>query len=341
MDFYRFKEYLEGKLAREKANEVRAWISDTRNDAMLRQWLGQLWAKSDILLHDQQPDFKQMLNRLHHKMDLHHDRETDNRRYLQIAYQYFSKVAAILIIPLLVGSVYFFVTRTNYSFTESRLAEQEIYVKPGTRLKITLPDGSDVWLNDGTTFRYPEVFSGKERRVFVDGEAFFKVKSSQSKPFVVENPMANTVVTGTTFNLNAYSVDGYFEATLSEGAITLEKDKRIYRMTPGMQLQYQVAGNYWTERQVNPADASAWVDGRLVFRNETLGKAILRLGRWYNVSVVIKDEELNDYRITATLEDEKLEQSLRLITLAIPVRYELKREKEGNHWKDTVYLMKK
>src|SRR5690606_14144513 len=110
---------------------------------------------------------------------------------------------------------------------------REIYTKPGTRIKIDLPDGTQVWLNDGTHFRYPEQFSGTQREVYVDGEAYFEVKSDAKHPFVVNNPMMKTVVTGTHFNVNGYVADRFFEATLLEGKVSLEKNKQIIRLNPG------------------------------------------------------------------------------------------------------------
>jgi len=106
-----------------------------------------------------------------------------------------------------------------------------------------------VWLNDGTTLKYPDKFATNERRVYVDGEAYFEVASNPKRPFIVENPMMNTRVTGTKFNLNAYEDDNYFEATLIEGKIGLENKSHRCDMKPGYQVQYnQSNGEKWTTK---------------------------------------------------------------------------------------------
>jgi len=218
MNFYDIKRYLEGKTTPAESEQISKWLINPGNDAELRQILGEIWTNSEISLKVQGPDFERMLDQMHHQINARQLTRAKSVTLSTKLYQAFSKVAAILIIPLLLLSVYFYF---NPYSTSNKLASntfREVYTKPGTRTKIELPDGTRVWLNDGTIFRYPESFSGEKREVFVDGEAYFEVKSNPKNPFVVKNPMMNTVVTGTHFNLNAYSADKFFEATLLEGA---------------------------------------------------------------------------------------------------------------------------
>jgi ferric-dicitrate binding protein FerR (iron transport regulator) len=198
-----------------------------------------------------------------------------------------------------------------------------------------------VWLNDGTTLKYPEKFVNKERHVYIDGEAYFEVVSNPKKPFIVENRMMNTRVTGTKFNLNAYEDDNYFEATLIEGKIGLENGKHSCVMKPGFQVQYDKTTEKIMNHEVNPSISKAWIEGKLVLQNEPLNIAVKKLSRWYNIEIIIQSPKLNEYLLTATIEDEKPEQTFKLIAYALPIKYTIKTTRIDNEIKRTIYLTPK
>jgi transmembrane sensor len=344
MDHYDIKKYLEGKTTGSEAEHIRKWLKNEENDPESRKILGEIWANSNIILEGLEPDFEMMLNQVHQRINNQVTilQTTPTKIKVRSAdiFSIFSKVAAILILPLMFLSLYLYFNPKQNSQSIS-VSVREIYTKPGTRTKIELSDGTKVWLNDGTTFRYPEKFTGSNREVYVDGEAYFEVKSNPKNPFVVNNSMMNTVVTGTHFNLNAYSADHYFEATLQEGKINLEKDNHNIVMKPGEQIQFDAMLEKTVKKNVDPENASAWIDGKLIFKDEKLGTAIKKLARWYNVEIILTEPKLNDYLLTGTIRDEKLDQTLRLVSLAIPVKFEFKKEINPTEIQRTIYMMKK
>lgn len=341
MDYRDIKRYLEGKTSHAESEQIRGWIINKENDLELRQILGEIWANSEISLKGQSPDFNRMLDQVHHQINNQQNQQGKPRGLASALYRAFSKVAAILIIPVLLLSVYFYQRPAKSPGKLGSNTIREIYTKPGTRTKIDLSDGTLVWLNDGTTLRYPEQFTGSKREVFVDGEAYFEVKSNPENPFVVNNPMMTTVVTGTHFNLNAYSADNYFEATLIEGKISLENEKKNLLVKPGEQVQFDACLEKIVQKTVDPRNAAAWVDGKLIFKDEKLGTAIKKLARWYNVEIIVTDQEINDYLVTGTIQDEKLDQSLKLIALALPVKFEFKKVNNLTEIQRTIYMKKR
>jgi len=341
MNYHDIKKYLEGKTTLAESEQIRNWLINPENDVELRQILGEIWINSEIHLKGQAPDFNRMLDQVHHQINNKQIHQLKSRTLSTRIYQVFSKVAAILILPLLLLSVYFYFNPANSSTEIFANTFREIYTKPGTRTQIDLPDGTRVWLNDGTTFRYPEQFTGCTREVFVDGEAYFEVKSDPKNPFVVNNPMMNTVVTGTHFNLNAYSTDNYFEATLLEGKIHLKNEDNNLVMKPGEQVQFDSTLEKIVQTTVDPQNAAAWVDGKLIFKDEKLETAIKKLARWYNVEIVLTDPEIYNYLMTATIQDEKLDQSLKLIALALPVKFEFKKVNNQTEIQRTIYMTKR
>lgn len=343
MDFNHseIKDYLEGRLP-DRADAIRGWLIDPKNEFEVRRILGEIWTHSQISLKGDKPDFDQLLNKLHYRIGSINESQK-NEKVIHRIYRSYSKIAAFIVLPLLLFTIFFIAQHEN-KYRKGKMAMREIYTKPGTRTKLELPDGTMVWLNDGTSLKYPEHFTGKTRKVYVDGEAFFDVKSNPQNPFVVQHDIMNINVTGTRFNLNAYSGDKFFEVTLQEGKIHLEGKNGFIDMKPGQQIQFQYdnEGQQFIKKEINAKYVGAWIDGKLIIHNERLDMAIKKLSRWYNVEIQIDDPELNGYELTCTIKNEKLEQCFDLISHALPIKYNFKEElsKHGHiHYK--IQLMKK
>jgi len=345
MDFQSVKNYLEGKTTKTESEQILNWLEDRQNEDESRKILGEIWSVSDIRLRGTKPDFNHMLDELHQQINRNETsysiQETKSIHRIERFYRSFSRVAAILILPLILLSAYLYIIQIKNSAQLAHIATREFYTKPGTRTKIDLSDGTVVWLNDGTSFRYPEQFTGNQREVYVDGEAYFEVKSDVDHPFVVNNPMMKTIVTGTHFNINGYVADHFFEATLLKGKVSLESDNQTIILKPGEQVQYNAETKKIIHKDVQPKDAAAWINGKLIFKDEKLGTAIRKLARWYNVEIILSDQELNGYLITGTFQDEKLDQSLTMISLALPVKFVYKNKSKLTDIQRIIYMVKK
>lgn len=344
MDHQDAIKFLEGKTTVRETERFQDWLRNPDKEEEVRKILGEIWMWSRMEISGSKPDFEGMLNQVHHLISLKEQSKLAEKKPERISHKFymaFARVAAILIIPLLLFSGFFFMKNIKEHKAATSVAECIITTKPGTRTKIQLDDGTMVWLNDGTTLKYPERFLNKERHVYVDGEAYFEVVSNPKQPFIVENPMMNTRVTGTKFNLNAYVNDNYFEATLIEGKIGLEKDSHNYGMEQGFQFQYDQKAEKIVNHEVNTSISTAWIDGKLVLQNEPLGVAVKKLSRWYNVEIIIQSPEIEQYLLTATIQDEKPEQTFKLIAYALPIKYSIKTTREENEIKRTIFITRK
>ncbi|MGV8135402.1 MAG: FecR family protein [Mangrovibacterium sp.] len=331
--------YFSGKASVGESKKIADWMKDPENEAEVRGALGKIWTHADIELKGERPDFESLLERIHRKLQGSYSLPLHP---LQKGYRIFSRVAAVLIFPLLFVTIYLYLKNNDHVSQEtSAVIQQEIYTKPGTRSKITLSDGTLVWLHDGTTLRYPERFGKDQRRVFVDGEAYFEVVSDPDRPFIVQNPMMETLVTGTKFNLNAYSSDQYFEATLIEGKIELKKGQDYYQLEPRQQVRYDDQTGRISEFGVNPYLSTAWIQGKLIMQDEPLSTAVKKISRWYNVKIILQDCELHSYFLTATIENEKPEQTMKLISMALPVDFTVTERKTDAGTERVFRLMKR
>lgn len=169
----------------------------------------------------------------------------------------------------------------------------------GGQYQIILPDSTKVWLNAASSLKYPTSFTGKERRVILNGEAYFEVasvlnKSSGKKlPFIVVSGTQEVEVLGTHFNINAYEDEQATRTTLVEGRVrvtSLLKESSV--LSPNQQSVIARNSNLIQVNSVNPESAIAWKNGDFVFRDQNVATAMRQIARWYNVAVDYDDAPL-------------------------------------------------
>ncbi len=243
-------------------------------------------------------------------------------------FYYWQKVAAILLLPLLLFSaVQFFAgSPKQLLHAPSLLAYNEIHTPSGLRSVFELPDGTKVWLNGNTKIKYPMAFAGNERRVELEGEAYFEVAKNKKKPFIVDIGKLRVKALGTAFNCMAYPGDDIVETTLTEGSVKITRgsngdDKGGYILNPGEILTYEtVAGQFYLDRGDMEKHIS-WKSGKFVFRNDPLEIVCKKLGRWFNADIEIIGEDIKSYSFTGTFRDEGLNEILGLIGITSPISY--------------------
>jgi len=160
----------------------------------------------------------------------------------------------------------------------------------GGQYKITLPDGSDVWLNAASSIRFPQAFKGKERRVEITGEAYFEVTKDTEHPFVVQSDDLSIEVLGTHFDVNGYKDNGVVKTTLLEGKVRASNAgpgiSHTQLLMPGEQVI--AAGDGGLQKNSHPdlAEVIAWKNGIFKFNHAPLQAVLKQLERWYNIEVV-------------------------------------------------------
>lgn len=185
-------------------------------------------------------------------------------------------------------------------------AEYHILQIPGGgEFSLVLSDGTKVWLNAGSLIRYPAEFTGNERRVDFEGEAYFEVAPDKERPFRIMTGNQQVEVLGTSFGITSYEEDPAILTTLVEGRVqvSLKNDPGVFQvLNPNEQSYYQKNGNTILKRTVNPSPYIAWREGRFVFQDELLVHIMQTLSRWYNVDVIFAGEKAKHFRFTGNLE---------------------------------------
>lgn len=243
-------------------------------------------------------------------------------RTRQVWRQTVSRIAVVLLLPLLLSSLlfaYLYVSQRN------QLAEasyREVSTAPGTVTRIQLPDHSTVWLNAESTLRYPPVFTGKTREVTLSGEGYFTVESDPEHPFYVATTDGLKVKAyGTQFNVNAYADEPVIEATLAQGKIDVMQAGQTVRLEPHKLAIFHKATSRFTVSPVSLDEKTGWKDGRLVFRNTPLEEVLKKISKRYNTDIVLHKKNNKEYKYRATFTTETVEQILNYLSLTIPVEW--------------------
>lgn len=155
----------------------------------------------------------------------------------------------------------------------------------GGQFKLTLPDGSEVWLNAASSITYPTVFVGNERRVEITGEAYFEIAHDARKPFKVGLNGMEVKVLGTHFNINGYNDENTVKTTLLEGSVSLSKGNAVAMLKPGQQAQLAGNGRLSVVDQVDVEQVIAWKNGYFSFNRADLKSVMRQIARWYDVDI--------------------------------------------------------
>ncbi|WP_455509668.1 FecR domain-containing protein [Butyricimonas paravirosa] len=171
-------------------------------------------------------------------------------------------------------------------------------VPRGCEFDLTLADGSRVWLNAGSSLKYPEVFVGNKREVYLSGEAYFEVKHNGKASFIVNTDKMNVRVLGTSFNIKAYGDDPAIVTTLVTGKIAQvypEINQEI-TLTPLRQSVFDRSSGKLEIRETDTREALAWKNGKIIANNERLEDIFRQLSRWYDFEIVYTQPSLKDTR---------------------------------------------
>ncbi|NML19233.1 DUF4974 domain-containing protein [Pseudoflavitalea sp. G-6-1-2] len=172
----------------------------------------------------------------------------------------------------------------------------EMATSTGSQYKLTLPDGSRVWLNASSSIKYPVAFTDKERIVSVTGEAYFEVAKDAKKPFRVKVGEMLIDVLGTSFNVNAYDNEPLVKTTLLEGSVRVSNKKSAVLLSVNQQSQMKLNEELVVKRSINTEETIAWKNGYFYFDKVELPIILREFARWYNLDVVyegtIPDEKL-------------------------------------------------
>lgn len=202
----------------------------------------------------------------------------------------------------------------------------EVYVPNGERMQVLFQDGSKVHLNSGSRIRYPKKFGLSERKVYLEGEAWFEVAKNKNRPFIVDLSYMDIKVLGTTFDVKAYPEEEAIFVALETGSIELKsRSFKSYQLRPGEKAVYNKAsGRCEVLRSHDVKIYSAWRRNVLVFKSAPLSDVMKTLARTYDISFDVKDSAALRYTYTITTDSVNLTTVLKELEKITPVLFEEK-----------------
>ena len=190
----------------------------------------------------------------------------------------------------------------NYKYVKSDSLENvseyhTLIVPKGERQKVIFSDSSWVILNAQSTMKYPVAFRGEERKVYVEGEAYFEVTRDEEHPFIVSVKNFDVRVLGTSFNVMSYDDEFASSVTLLSGKVETTSGHDTVRLSPGEQVSI-TSDNRMTVQKTDINVVVSWMDGKFGFSNERLDVIMRKICRWYDVEVLYAVPEIRERRFT-------------------------------------------
>jgi len=264
----------------------------------------------------------------------------------------FKNISLVALISITLLGGWFLLSSRTSAEKPANIAENfgEIKTRKGSRTKLKLPDGSDVWLNAGSKLNYNKDFEKGNREVYLTGEAFFDVVKDVNRPFIIHTTAINVTVLGTQFNVKAYSEDVTTETSLLRGSVevVLKNDpSKKYLLKPNQKL---VLSNEALLSRVNNVPAgkssarsidadpeirelaylqdesntnveSSWTRNILSFEDELFSEVAKKMERWYDVTIQFKNKRWAREYMSGSFENENLEQALKALKFTTGFNY--------------------
>lgn len=232
------------------------------------------------------------------------------------------KAAACLSVPFLAAAM---TLGWLYFFPEREESFASVSSPSGAVVRYELPDRSVVWLNSGSSLRFPTSFGKRQREVELDGEAYFSVEANPDRPFYVRASDGLSVkVYGTKFNVSAYREDSVIQTTLETGCLDVAvTDSGIMTLQPGEQAEYDKSTGQLLKHKVNTYEHTAWKDGKTVLRNASLEEVFRELERRFGVTFKVSGKFSSEDRYRATFRDETLVQIMDYLSKSAGFRWRL------------------
>ena len=306
-------DYFSGTLSPVQKQEVEAWIQETEENRKIARDIEYIYFATDTINTIKSIDSTKALK----EVKVRFSKKENNKRSFILQLQ---RIAAILVIPLLISTLY-------YATKEEPVEFIEIRTNPGMVATVNPPDGSKVWLNSRSYLKHPQKFTGDTRNVEMEGEAYFSVQKDKSKKFIVNTPFnLKAEVLGTEFNMEAYKESNKVVTTLISGSVRLSfqnknNTEETMIMKPNDEISYNSKTRGVSLSKPYLPTLTAWKDGLVIFRNTPFEDALNVLSKRFNVEFIVKNDLLYENSFTGPFDGQHLHLILEHFRLSSGIQY--------------------
>lgn len=311
------QDFLTGKISDSQLKELFFWLNSEKGNLEYERRFNDDWLKDFET--QENIDSVKLFSKIEAKIK---EKQFSRKKHFLIGLR---NAAAIFILGLILPFIYY------STLTSSKEKHQVVYLKETLSSekvkKITLADGTDVWLMSGSSISYPASFAeNKTREVEVKGEAFFNVTKDSKHPFIVKLGAVGLKVIGTSFNVMNYGNEDQIQVVLKSGQVDLfegdyNPEKPSVHLNPGQLATYEKNESKFFIKETDTNKYTSWTDGILLFHDDPLDVVLKKLGRWYNIDIEIDDPSISHFPFTATIKNENLDQIIDLLQYSTPFRF--------------------
>lgn len=306
MDQDLIKKYISGRASEEEKMQILAWAKNDKKNmsellAMRKLYDVTLWQQRDVI--------------------------GSSKKINRFSLLLFTKIASVAAVFILLLSMSWYIFELKQQLPQT--AMQTISVPPGQRVELTLADGTDVWLNAGTTFTFPNNFSSDNREVELNGEGYFTVSRNEKKPFIVKTSTYNVKVLGTEFNVMAYAKAPMFEVSLLKGSVEVYSDVKQQKVLLEPNMQAHLENDRLVKGPISQFNNLLWKEGVICFDDEPVDRMIDKLELYFDTRITVENEAFKKKRYTGKFQAQKgIEHILNVFQLKDRFVYE--KDEENN-----------
>ncbi|MDN5216157.1 FecR domain-containing protein [Fulvivirgaceae bacterium BMA12] len=299
--------FLKDEISQPEREELDTWLSENEGNRVEFDLLKKIWDRTGRLRKDQTVEVNEAWSRFVEMRD-----QKRSRVILMPGWAW--RVAAMLVIGI---------SLSYLAWEQWRRPDMiHIVTRAHKQSEISLPDGTRVWLNRNSKLTYPEAFTGSDREVQLEGEAFFEVIRNEAQPFVITASDVAVRVLGTSFNVK--SEIGLAEVVVATGQVALyelENEKQQVILNPSDKGIFIEKSGKLIKKQNTDPNFLAWKTGKLVFENMALGDVVNTISTVYDKQIELGNTDLSTCRINTAFDSQPLEEILEEISLLLDVTY--------------------
>ena len=330
--------YLDGTMDDADSIKLETWLSESNENRRVLHSVSQIWKASEDRSHEAllnelnlEKDWERISDHINKSDKKDKDARVLKFKRLRKRHQLISnliKVAALVLVAFTSG----FLTLKYAPVQQEEIYEpvfNEIQTNAAERARIELGDGSKVTLNSESKLIVPENFGQKVREVELHGQAFFDVESEKNRPFRIKSQSGVIEVIGTSFDVRSYSDDDVIEVVVREGTVEVSRESdQEQRMivNEGYKGSIRISDNKMNLKWVeDPESYFAWMEGRLVFKNDPLEKVFRHIERIYDIEITYSgtDKSILQKEFSADLKTRSVTEVMEVIEMAMDIEYEV------------------
>ncbi len=302
--------------------EKQQHITDRNESGLSNLTDEELWVSSAVADDTQQYDVDQAFERFRKRTGL----DQSGRQSYKWYRTWSVAAVAIVLLGLITVTAYWQGSRQ----VQSNFSDIVVEAPLGSKTKLTLPDGSTVWLNAGSKMVYSQGFGVSDRKLDFQGEGYFEVEKNDEMPFLVQTHDVNVTVVGTKFNFRNYPEDEEAVVELLEGKVALEnqlKEEAVRYLSPNEKMVLHKATGKMDITLAKVKEATLWTENILLFDEDLLPDIVWKLERSYRVQIEIENEDLKQARFYGQFN--QLEQNIYDVLDMLSETGKLKYHEEG------------